>query len=97
MSPPPSSSDTDIYGYTGPTSSSVTSDSTPGELFVCFFPQEAWDLLVVETNRYAATVCGTTPSSRPWKDTTVPEMKAFTGILLCTGVLMEMYWSSKYI
>ncbi len=64
-----------------------------------FFPEEAWELAVEETNRYANTVCGTTPKSRPWKDTNIIEIKAFVGMLICFGVLklprIEMYWSSK--
>ena len=80
---------------------SVTSDSKPLELFERFFPEEAWALAVEETNHYANTVCGTTPKSRPWKDTNIIEMKAFVGMLICFGVLklprIEMYWSSKYV
>ncbi len=64
-----------------------------------FFLQRSWALAVEETNRYANTVCGTTPKSRPWKDTNIIEMKAFVGMLICFGVLklprIEMYWSEK--
>ncbi len=87
-----------LYAYDknpGPTSTSVTSNSKPLELFERFFPEEAWALAVEETNRYANTVCGTTPKSRPGKDTNIIEMKAFVGMLICFGVLklphIEMY------
>ena len=55
-----------------------------------------WELLVRETNRYASTVVGTTRN-----DTTVPEIKAFIGMLLLFGVLklpqLELYWSKNYL
>lgn len=84
----------------GPTSPSVTSASTATDLFARFFSQDVWDLLVEETNRYAATVVETTPRARKWEDTTVREMKAFVGVLMFMGCLrhprLEMYWAKKY-
>ena len=71
------------------------------DLFSLYFTNEVWELLVRETNRYASTVVGTTPNSRPWNDTTVPEIKAFIGMLLLFGVLklprLELYWSKNYL
>ena len=56
-------------------------------------------MLVAETNRYAATVVGSTPRARPW-DVVVHEMKAFVGILILIGIIklprLELYWSQKY-
>ncbi len=56
--------------------------------------------MVEETNRYAATVCGTTPKARKWIDTDVVELKAFVGMLLAMGVVtqprIELFWSLEY-
>ena len=49
----------------GPTSILVTSESTPLQIFPRFFTDEVWELLVLETNRFAGSVCGTTPRARP--------------------------------
>ena len=71
------------------------------DIFSLCFTNEVWELLVRETNRYASTVVRTTPNSRPWNDTTVPEIKAFIGMLLLFGVLklprLELYWSKNYL
>ena len=78
----------------GPTSPNVSSDCSALDLFERFFTPEVWDLLVVETSRYAAeNVGGST-------DTTVVEMKAFIGMIILMGVLklprLELYWSLKW-
>ena len=70
------------------------------ELFERFFTQEAWDLLVQETNRNANLVTGSTPNSRPWNGTNVEEMKTFIGIIIYIGIIklprLELYWSKQY-
>ncbi len=49
---------------------------------------------MTETNQYA------NPSCRTWTNTTVDEMKAFVGLLMCMGFIklprLELYWSSKF-
>ena len=45
----------------GPTSILVTSESTPLQIFSLFFTDEVWELLVLETNRFAASVCVIVP------------------------------------
>lgn len=56
-----------------PTSPSVTASCTALDLFERFFAiQDAWDLLVAETNRYAATVIGT---STPMADYSLPTLQ----------------------
>ena len=54
----------------GPTSSDVTSGTNlkAVDLFNRFFTDDVWDLLVEETNRYAAFNIGTSPHARPWKE-----------------------------
>ncbi len=57
-------------------------------------------LIVEETNHFASANVGHTPHARPWHDATVPEMKAFLGMLILMGILdlprLEMYWQTKY-
>ena len=100
------------WAKTSPTSLQYNRLVTPGptlpignscsarELFERFFTQEAWDLLVQETNRYANLVTGSTPNSRPWNGTNVEEMKAFIGIIIYMGIIklprLELYWSKQY-
>ena len=67
----------------------------------CFFTDELWDLLVVETNHFAAMKWQniTSPSGRPWHDVTIEEMKAFIGMLMLMGICklprLYMYWTTK--
>ena len=70
--------------------------------FPVFFSDNVWDLLVTETNRYAAQVRQQNlhTSPRPWVDVTVEEMKAFVGVLMLMGICrlptIEMYWSTNH-
>ena len=53
-----------------------------------------------ETNRYANANTSTAPNARPWHDTTVPEMKAFVGMLIIMGIVvlprLELYWMTTH-
>ena len=69
--------------------------------WIYFFTPEMWNLLVTETNCYAAANLpdpANTPNPRCWKDVTVSDMKAFVGLILM-GVLrlprLEMYWQQS--
>ena len=59
-----------------------------------------WDLLVTETNRYAAQhkLQNTHAHPRPWSDVTVEEMKAFIGVSMLMGICrlpeLEVFQSS---
>lgn len=72
------------------------------EYFERFFTQQMWDLLVLETNRYADQVRQQilSPQARPWHCVTHDEMKAFIGLLIAMGVLklprLRMYWQQSY-
>ena len=85
----------------GPTSICFSSESSPLQLFSQFLTDEVFDLLVVETNRYAGTVCGTSSHARPWTDVTVQEMKSFLRVVLDMGITvppqLELYWTTKYL
>ena len=71
-------------------------NSTILDAFFCFLTIEVWDLLVQESNNYAARTA--VPSI--WYDTTVEEMQAFIGMLIIMGIsklpTVEMYWSVNY-
>ena len=81
-------------------SSDIDRNSNPAQLFCRFFTDEVWDLLVEETNKYANANTSTAPHARPWNDTTVPEMKAFVGMLIIMGIVvlprLELYWTTSH-
>ena len=72
------------------------------DIFCRFFTDDVWQLLVSETNKYAAHCKqqSTHTSPRPWHDISREEMKAFIGILILMGVCrlpkFELYWTTKY-
>ncbi|XP_063968501.1 piggyBac transposable element-derived protein 4-like [Lytechinus pictus] len=90
-------------GTQGPTED--FSQLSPLEVFFLFFTQEVWELLTNETNRYADQVMEGWDADRAsaWRDhpTTVPEMKAFLGLVLLMGVVRcpryHLHWSTMEI
>ena len=54
---------------------------------------------MVENNRFAAQSVISSLQPRPWHDVTIPEMKAFIGILITMGILkpprLEVYWTTN--
>ena len=71
----------------------VTDDAAPLEVFERYFTSEVWDLIVDETNRYAATcreAQGATRAGRrrPWVDVTVEEMRAYIGVCILMGIVV---------
>jgi len=63
------------------------SDSTTAvSLFDRFFTEEMWDLLVTETNCYAASNQSGKPKPCKWYDVIVDEMRAFVGMLNLMGI-----------
>ena len=85
----------------GPTSTDIFPGASLSavDLFNRFFTNEVWELLVVETNRYAA-LSSNAPGTRSWHDVVVEEMKAFVGILMAMGIAklprLELYWTKKH-
>ena len=71
------------------------------ELFARYFTDEVWQLIVGETNRYAAS-CRQNLSdhSRPWTPVTVADIKAFIGMVILMGIVkspqLDLYWSTKH-
>ena len=76
--------------------------TTELDLFYRYFTPEVWNLLVTETNRYAAanlTDPSNKPHARKWWDVTVDEIKSFIGLLILMGILrlprLDMYWQTS--
>ena len=93
-----------VQPYIGVTGPRIPVDSTHTalDLFSRYFTDDIWDLLVTETNRYAASIRSqnTHTHPRPWYDVTMEEMKAFIGVVMLMGICrlptIEMYWSANH-
>ena len=90
--------------YSGPTpgpSQPVHTSLSASELFTRYFTDEVWQLIVDETNRYAAS-CRQNLSdhSRPWTPVTVADIKAFIGMVILMGIVkspqLDLYLSAKH-
>lgn len=68
-------------------------DDGPTDFFCKFFNDEVFELLITQTNLYAAQT-----QILNWKDVTVEEMRAFIGMLIGMGMhevpSLDMFWSS---
>jgi hypothetical protein len=76
------------------------------DYFSLFFSEELLNNIVVETNRYARRKISEfqlSPRSNwsSWSDVSVPEMKAFLGLIINIGLMslpdIKYYWSSEWI
>lgn len=81
-------------------------NKTPIDFFCLFVTDDIFDLMVVETNRYANQNLHNPhlePKARlrQWKDTDPQEMRIFFGIVLWMGLVkypnLQNYWSRKEI
>lgn len=80
-------------------------DKGPYEIFKLFLTDEMLELMVIETNRYAAQCKASTtlPKARihQWRDTNLEEMECFIGILIWMGLCqypsIESYWSRSVL
>jgi len=61
-------------------------DSSPLDYFQLFFDDDLFDLLVQNTNQYAASKNAGGNGTRPWKPTSIPEMKIFFGLIIYMGI-----------
>ena len=58
------------------------------ELFARYFTDNVWQLMVEETNRYTVrSRQNLSDHSRAWTPMTVPDMKAFIGMLILMGMV----------
>ena len=87
-----------MSGSPGVKDATLTSDSTPVEIFDRFFTAEIWSLMVEETNRYAAQN-PPNPSGhmKAWKDTDETELRKYIGLRIYMGLVVRPsfrhYWS----
>lgn len=80
-------------------------DKTPFEFYKMFLDQGILDMMVEETNRYAAQVKNKATNRKArindWYDTNTDEIQIFIGILFWMGLAqfpsIESYWSRKNI
>lgn len=78
--------------------------SNPIDNFNLLFDDRLFELLVSEINKYAVHVFlsrsgGTSARINSWKDTSIPELKIFIGLLLHTGTIrmnrLQDYWKKS--
>ena len=76
--------------------SGVAEDGTAKDFFQLFIPNELFDMIVEETNRYARQCIARKPDPK-WKDTSREEMQAFFGLHVLFGYhnlpKASLYWS----
>ena len=76
---------------------------SPVQIFQLYICQAVWELMVEETNRYAAQTLSAHTANQPsaWTPTNVPEMMAFVALLLSMGInkrpRYSMHWSTSEV
>ena len=97
------------YGFAGTPGvkeAHLDADSTPRELFDCFFTPNLWKTMMEETNRYAAqhqpNDSGPGPGHmKSWKVVDEKELQRYLGLRLLMGVKplpsYRDYWSTRPI
>ena len=79
----------------------IAVSSHPSKSYNCTFCQAVWELMVEETNHYAAQTLSADTANQPsaWTPTNVPEMMAFVALLLSMGInkrpRYSMHWSTS--
>ena len=96
-------SDFPIPDFTAATGLTFNLPDNPNPLdyFVEFVDDNLWDLIVLETNRYARQKLSTSPERlADFVPVTRAEIKAFMGINIIMGIVklskVSLYWSSDY-
>lgn len=84
-----------------------TTDFNPVQYFKLFFPEEAFELISNETNRYAEQFFDkpqelpTSSRFHKWLDTDVEEIQAYIALQICMGMCqkndLEEYWSKFWL
>lgn len=79
-------------------------NSNPLDYFSLFFKDEMWDLLVLETNKFAHKRIESMDDMLPfcrlrnYKDVTIDEMKVFFALIIAMGLVkkseLESYWTT---
>ena len=77
----------------------LNGDAKEIDFFALMFPNEIFEILARETNRYAQRKIATKPDSR-WRETTPDEIKVFLGLRIYMSIVnlpeMKMYWSTDF-
>ena len=85
-----------IKQFTSTSSPTVNIPESPLDVFELFFSDDLLDMIVEESNRYAAQVMGD-ERYREWRKITKEEMKAFFGFSILMGIdhlpSVDDYWS----
>ena len=72
-------------------------NGTALDYFSLLFGDDLFEMIGVETNRYARQKLEGTPGLTSWHDVTLPEMKVYTGLRILMGVVhlpeLKLYWS----
>ena len=89
-----------FQGTPGIKAQALNASSSVLDIFGEFFTPELWQLMVCETNRYAAQNCRRTGKKmKAWVETTVEELKKYVGVRLLMAINMrptlEMYWDTN--
>eukprot|EP00745_Piridium_sociabile_P004562 TRINITY_DN12743_c0_g1_i2.p1 TRINITY_DN12743_c0_g1~~TRINITY_DN12743_c0_g1_i2.p1 ORF type:complete len:167 (+),score=34.64 TRINITY_DN12743_c0_g1_i2:343-843(+) len=83
-----------------------TRDFSPVDYFQLFFPDDVFQFLATETNRYAAQflqgrALSTHSRFKKWVETDMSEMKAFAALQIAMGLCqksdLEEYWSEWWL
>jgi hypothetical protein len=83
-----------------------TSGYAPLDFFLLFFPNEAFDLISEQTNRYAQVFLNTSQLPKysrflKWQDTSPEEIKAFIALQISMGLCqkneIEDYWENWWL
>jgi len=83
-----------------------TTDFSEGDYFKLFFPNEAFQLIAMETNRYASqflagNILSTHSRYKKWKDTNVFEIQAYIALQIAMGISqkneLEDYWGTYWL
>lgn len=86
----------------------IDDELTVGNYFSLFFPENLYEIMATETNRYAADYLEKNAANikqfsryRKWKDTTADEMKLFVGITFAMGIINQLdiseYWTTDEV
>ena len=85
----------EVDPFTAPTGQTLTLPTCPITTFLLFFTESLFELIAVETNRYAQTCMGEEEYTK-WTNVTIDELKAYIGFKILMGIIrlpsLYDYW-----
>ena len=85
----------EVDPFTAPTGPTLTLPTCPITTFLLFFTESLFELIAVETNRYAQTCMGEEEYTK-WTNVTIDELKAYIGFKILMGIIrlpsLYDYW-----